>query len=107
MNNLNYKFEPHILEAISDFEKEFDTLVTWGMGLDFYPDMSRATDDNVPLVATVGIYLEIPHTDETVVSGSIFVPPFMEDEQIHKVVFDSLVALHTDRAKIDSDTTSK
>lgn len=99
MQNVANKFEPAILEAINDFEKEFGETVTWGQGFDFFPDVERATEDNVPLLATVGIYLEIPGpAEDTVVSGSIFVPPQIEPEQIHKAVFDSLVALHQQRS---------
>lgn len=103
MQNIANKFEPVLLEAINDFEKEFgeSDSVTWGIGLDFYPDLERATDDNVPLVATLGIYLEIPNDSESVVNGSIFVPPQLEAEQIYKAVFDSLVALRQKRT-VDS-----
>lgn len=104
MLSINNKFEPAILEAIADFEKEFEETVAYGFSLDFYPDIERATDDNVPLVATMGIYLEIPHSDDNVISGSIFVPPQLETEQIYKAVFDSLVALRENRSKIESPT---
>lgn len=98
MKNIADKFDHELLLAIRDYEKEFSEEVTYGIGLDFFPDVERATDDNVPLVATVGIYLEIPHTEETVISGSIFVPPQLEVEQMYKIVFDSLVALRQQRS---------
>jgi hypothetical protein len=100
MQKVTNRFEPEILLAIDDFEKEFEESVTWDANLDFYPDLESATADNIPLVATVGIYLELPgSTDETVVSGSIYAPPFLESEQIYKAVFDSLVALREKRAQ--------
>lgn len=98
MINLERKFTPEIQLAISDYEAEFTDEVTYGLGLDFFPDVENATDNNVPLVATLGIYLEIPHTEETVISGSIFVPPQLETEQVYKAVFDSLVALRQQRS---------
>lgn len=99
MQNVADKFGSEILLAISDFESRFEDPVTWGQGLYFLPDVERSTSDNVPLLATVGIYLELPGpTEETVVSGSIFVPPQMEIEQVHKAVYDSLVSLREQRS---------
>lgn len=104
MFRVHNRFEPQILEAIHDFENEFSgDPVTWEASMDFYPDIERATEDNVPLVATVGIYLEIPGPSvDTVISGSIFVPPSLEEEQIYKAVFDSLVALRQQRSTAPS-----
>lgn len=100
MLKVTNKVEPFILEAINDFEKEFEESVTWDCSLDFYPDSENSTEDNIPLVGVLGIYLEVPgSTDETVVSGSIFTAPFLEGEQIHKAVFDSLVALRERRER--------
>lgn len=103
MQNLSNKFEEPICQAIAYFEKEFSgdlggELVNWGCSLDFFPDAENASETGVPLVATVGIYLELPGlTKETVVSGSIFAPPYLEVEQIYQAVFDSLVALRERR----------
>ena len=105
MYNVHYKFEPEILEACKDFENKFGISdVCWGANLDFYPDVENATETNVPLVAAMGIYLEIPNTEDTVISGSIYLPPQIEKEQIYTAIFNSLVALSDQRATPDQVT---